>query len=198
VAIDILDQREIGDPFVVGDGVKHSKDAAYTLAMHLLAAQLNFGAGAETCDAARDAALAGEELLDKYDFNGEGDYLLSKNRKVRADYKRARELATDLDLYNNGDLCVGGPSVTITNPTEGEVLTTSAVTIEASVQDVADVNVVVDQVVDVPMHVASLGTGTQSANGGKWIATVTAEIKDGYGNAAVDATVFGVWSNGSI
>ncbi len=144
VAVDILDQREIGDPDVVGDGVKHSSDAAYTLAMHLLAAQLNFGAGAETCQAALDAALAAEELLDKYDFNGTGDYLLSKYKDRtrndgtgvwdKADYALALELATQLDLYNNGELCDGEtapppvdspddpPTVSITSPANGDVL----------------------------------------------------------------------------
>ena len=105
--------------------------------MHTLAAQLNFGAGAETCDAARDASLAGEELLDKYDFQAEGDYLLNNDRKVRGDYNRALELATTLDLYNNGELCVG-PAVTIVTPNEGDTFVvgdSSPVTIIANAQD---------------------------------------------------------------
>ena len=111
VAVDILDQRAVGVPTVVGDGTKHSSDAAYTLAMHLLAAQLNFGAGARTCDAAFDAALIGEELLDKYNFNGNGDYLLSNNKKVKIDYTLALQLANTLDQYNNSLLCSWSGSV---------------------------------------------------------------------------------------
>ena len=137
VAVDILDQREIGDPSVPGDGIKHSSDAAYTLAMHLLAAQLNFGAYAESCDEARDAVLAGEMLLDEYDFNATGNYLVSKDKKVRADYNLALNLANGLDLYNNGYLCVG-PAVSFISPVGGTVFGTgdpTTVTVEVSVQD---------------------------------------------------------------
>jgi hypothetical protein len=133
VAVDILDQREIGELDVVGDKDKRSSDAAYTLAMHLLAAQLNLGAGAESCDAVLDAALAAETLLDEYDFNGEGAYLRSKGG-TRQDYADALELADTLDSYNNGNLCDGEttpppvdsqddpPTVSITSPANGEVI----------------------------------------------------------------------------
>jgi hypothetical protein len=91
-AVSILDQRD----FVTGK--KMSKDAAYTLAMHLLAAQLNFAAGAEACQEAQDAALDAEELLDEHNFDGTGKYLRSKH----PDYAYALELAEILDQYNNG------------------------------------------------------------------------------------------------
>jgi hypothetical protein len=69
--------------------------------MHLLAAQMNFAAGAETCQDAQDAALDAEELLDEHDFIGEGSYLSSQD----PDYATALELAETLDQYNNGELC---------------------------------------------------------------------------------------------
>ncbi len=47
-AVEILDQRVVAINGKVGDGKKLASDAARTLAMHLLAAQLNFGAGACT------------------------------------------------------------------------------------------------------------------------------------------------------
>jgi hypothetical protein len=49
------------------------------------------------------------------------------------------------------------------------------------------------------MHVNSIGTDTDLTNGGKWIATVTPEIVLVDGTTPVaNATVYGVWSNGSI
>ncbi|RZN40520.1 MAG: DUF11 domain-containing protein [Methanosarcinales archaeon] len=94
-AVNILDMRDN----VTGN--KRASDAAYTLAMHLLAAQMNFAAGAETCQDAQDTALEAEELLDKHDFIGEGSYLSSQD----TDYAYALELAETLDQYNNGELC---------------------------------------------------------------------------------------------
>jgi len=94
-AVSILDTRD----FVTGK--KRASDGAYTLAMHLLAAQMNFAAGAETCQEALNASLDAEELLDKHDFTGEGSYLSSKDD----DYAYALELAEILDQYNNGELC---------------------------------------------------------------------------------------------
>jgi hypothetical protein len=94
-AVSILDQRDIST------GNKRASDAAYTLAMHLLAAQMNFAAGAESCEEALGASLDAEALLDAHDFIGEGVYLSSKDD----DYAYALELAEILDQYNNGELC---------------------------------------------------------------------------------------------
>lgn len=98
MAVSILDQRSLGD------GKKMASDAAYTLAMHLLAAQMNFAAGAETCTQAFDAALDAEELLDRVNFSGTGSYL-----RKGADYNLALSLAATLDQYNNGELCSPSP-----------------------------------------------------------------------------------------
>jgi hypothetical protein len=98
LAVSILDQRDFNT------GRKRASDAAYTLAMHLLAAQLNFGAGAESCEGAQDAALAAENLLVSLGFHAEGKYLRPKD----AEYQQALDLAHTLDQYNNGYLCENG------------------------------------------------------------------------------------------
>jgi hypothetical protein len=77
--------------------------------MHLLAAQLNFAAGAETCQEALDAALDAETLLVSISFDGTGSYLGPKGSTKNA-YYDALDLAEILDQYNNGLLCGdGGP-----------------------------------------------------------------------------------------
>jgi hypothetical protein len=106
-AVLILNQQ---DAFT---GKKRSSDKAYTLAMHLLAANLNFASGAETCQAALDAAMEGEMLLDLLNFDGSGAYLKNNSPGREAVSRRssedwaalAGELAELLDQYNNGELC---------------------------------------------------------------------------------------------
>jgi hypothetical protein len=93
--VSILDQRDLNS------GRKMASDAAYTLAMHLLAAKLNLAAGAETCPAVVDAVAAGDGLLSSIGFDGTGKYLRPKD----AEYQTALDLAGTLDAYNNGDLC---------------------------------------------------------------------------------------------
>ncbi|MGD8794374.1 MAG: hypothetical protein PVF47_17625, partial [Anaerolineae bacterium] len=105
VAVDILDKREVGDPAIVGDGKKAANDPLHNLATHLLAAQLNFGAGACTTQEALDAALAAETLLDQYNFDGDGHDPLPKKSD---DAALANELAGILDAYNNGEFCGDG------------------------------------------------------------------------------------------
>ena len=97
-AVAILDQRDFSN------NKKRASDAAYTLAMHLLAAQLNFTAGAASCQEAQDAAAAGEALLCSIGFDGTGTYLRPNN----ALYGQALALAATLDCYNNGNLCPSG------------------------------------------------------------------------------------------
>jgi hypothetical protein len=102
-AVEILDQRVVNVNGNVGDGKKLASDGARTLAMHLLAAQLNFGAGACTTQTVLDKALEAETLLDKINFDGTKTtaYLTSKS----ADYAYALQLAKYLDQYNNGMYC---------------------------------------------------------------------------------------------
>jgi hypothetical protein len=94
-AVMILDKRTL-------DGKKVASDPLHNLATHLLAAQLNFGAGACSTQAVLDAAVDAEELLDKYNFNGYGHDTIPKKS---TDIALANSLATYLDNYNNGMYC---------------------------------------------------------------------------------------------
>ena len=108
VAVRVLDQRD------VQTGTKRSSDAAYTLAMHLLAAQMNFAAGAcvpldPVADITGDGvpetvhqiALAAERLLDTLNFKGTGGYLT----KSSANRTKALQLASLLERYSRGGFC---------------------------------------------------------------------------------------------
>lgn len=94
----ILDKRDL-------NGKKKASDPLHNLATHLLAAQLNFGAGACTTQDVLDAALAAETLLDAYDFDGYGHTLKGKKSD---DADLANQLAEYLDSYNNGEFCGDG------------------------------------------------------------------------------------------
>ena len=102
-AVEILDQRVVTLNGKVGDGKKEpASDAARTLAMHLLAAQLNEGNGACINQDVKDVILWSEILLDRYNFDGKNEqpsYLTSKSK----DYAYALQLAKYLDAYNNSD-----------------------------------------------------------------------------------------------
>ncbi len=117
-AVNILDSRDNTT------GRKRASDAAYNLARALLAAQLNFSAGAETCSDATAAAIAGEDLLCSIGFDGTGKYLRPKDQE----YAQALELAGILDSYNNGELCnnaqarTASPMIEIVAPETGVML----------------------------------------------------------------------------
>ncbi|MCA6074466.1 T9SS type A sorting domain-containing protein, partial [Fulvivirga sedimenti] len=91
----ILDQRDLS-----GRNKKMANDAAYTLAMHLMAFKLNQAAGAYHCQYAIDAAMQADALLTRNNYDGTGSYL----RPKAADYTEALELAGILDAYNNNIL----------------------------------------------------------------------------------------------
>jgi len=107
LAVDILDKRLVGDPSIVADGRKVASDPFHNLATSLLAAQLNFGAGACTTQDVQDAALEAEALLDAVDFDG-NEYALRGNAKKSDEGILANELAVYLDDYNNGEFCGDG------------------------------------------------------------------------------------------
>lgn len=103
LAVSILNTKD----FVSGKVL--ASDPGYNLAKHLLAAQLNFGAGA--CKPAfevysdmtiDEVALAAEKLLDEVNFDAVDTGISKKDKKVAA---YALELATILDNYNNGMYC---------------------------------------------------------------------------------------------
>lgn len=101
-AVEILNQRVVKLNGVINDGKKLASDPARTLAMHLLAAQLNFGAGACTTPEVLAKALEAETLLDKYNFDGKKTTAYSL---TKADKALALSLAAYLDNYNNGMYC---------------------------------------------------------------------------------------------
>jgi hypothetical protein len=87
-------------------GKSKSSDAAYELAAQLLAARFDLGAGAETCSAVQTNVVDGQALLDLINFTGSGDYLGSKVKGALLTLrKQALVIATNLDSYNNGNLC---------------------------------------------------------------------------------------------
>jgi hypothetical protein len=103
LAVSILNTKDFSSGKVL------ASDPGYNLAKHLLAAQLNFGAGA--CKPAfnvlgdmdiDEVALAAETLLDKYDFDAVGEGI---SKKKKEDAALALQLATILDQYNNDMYC---------------------------------------------------------------------------------------------
>ncbi|MGH9891309.1 MAG: prealbumin-like fold domain-containing protein, partial [bacterium] len=97
--IAILDKSTLG-------GTKKANDAAYGLAAQLLAARLNFQAGAGTCPAANTAAANGQTLLDQVNFTATGDYLGPRvTGPALTQRNQALALAATLDQYNNNNLC---------------------------------------------------------------------------------------------
>ena len=93
-AVRILDKSDIVS------GQKKASDPAYNMAAQLLAAMLNYSAGAETCAAASAAITEGQAVLTLYNFNGTGNYA---KKGTLAD--RALAVTPILDAYNNGFLC---------------------------------------------------------------------------------------------
>ena len=91
-ARNILDQRAISNP-----KKKKASDAAYTLAMHLLAFKANQAAGAYHCQYAIDAAMAADELLISIKYDATGSYMKSRHPF----YNDALILADIIDNYNN-------------------------------------------------------------------------------------------------
>jgi hypothetical protein len=97
-AVSILRKRDIDT------NKKKAKDAAYSLAAQLLAAQYNYLAGAGTCLAVQKAMTKAQNLLASIDFDGIEDYLQPGTNKKKK-RRKANRLAKKLDGYNNGDLC---------------------------------------------------------------------------------------------
>jgi len=92
--VNILDKSDIKS------GKKMASDGAYNMAAQLLAAELNYTAGAEKCSAADSAINGASNLLVTIKFNGTGAYL-----KGGAQYNQAIQYTMTLDQYNNGFLC---------------------------------------------------------------------------------------------
>ena len=97
-AVSILDRRD------VNSGKKSASDAAYKLAGNLLAAKLNYGAGACTDPDVTAAIAQADALLSSIGFDGTGNYLPPKNGNT-VNRALALSLAEILDDYNNGEFC---------------------------------------------------------------------------------------------
>ena len=102
-AVSILDRRD------VSSGKKRASDAAYMLAGNLLAAKLNYGAGACTHPNVTATMVEADALLSSIDigFVGTGKYLEPPKGKNGNSNNRALalSLAETLDDYNNGVFC---------------------------------------------------------------------------------------------
>jgi hypothetical protein len=81
----------------ISTGKKSASDPAFNLASQLLAAQLNYAAGAGRTPAATRAINQAVLLLGKYQFDGNTHKAISA-----ADATTMNNLATTLDNYNNG------------------------------------------------------------------------------------------------
>jgi hypothetical protein len=79
---------------------KFASDPLFNLAAQLLAAKLNYQAGAGTCGSATTAINAGQALLDQYNFTGTATVKLKSSQVAGAN-----SIAHTLDLYNNNLLC---------------------------------------------------------------------------------------------
>lgn len=93
-AIAVLDQRD------VVNNKKNANDAAYTLAMHLLATLLNYAAGAQQLPQVTSTINIAQDILCQINFQGTGTYLRPKDSL----YDQALTLAGILDQYNNNQL----------------------------------------------------------------------------------------------
>jgi hypothetical protein len=96
-----------------------SSDAAYTLAMHLLAAELNMTVGSEICNTAIHAAQQGRTLLcnmkltasgpSNVNFRACGNYLKSSGYTgTSGQYAKALCIKDCLEKFNMGNLCPSG------------------------------------------------------------------------------------------
>ncbi len=98
VGVSILGKSDINT------GKKQASDACYNLAAQLLAAQLNYSAGAGQCAQVTQAITDAQKLLDQYHFDGSGACLTNKDKAHASDYSAANTLASLLDSYNNNTL----------------------------------------------------------------------------------------------
>ena len=77
-------------------GKKMASDPLFNMAAQLVAAELNYAAGAYTCQKVTDAISAANTLLTKYGFNG-----TTHSALLPGDPTKANDLAKRLDDYNN-------------------------------------------------------------------------------------------------
>jgi hypothetical protein len=103
----------------ISSGKNKANDAAYNLAKHLLAYQLNIKSGTAVCASTAQAASQAQALLASICFNGRGDYLGPKVTGSKVQLRtKALDLAKKLDAYNNNLPCPSALPVLSTLPSE--------------------------------------------------------------------------------
>jgi hypothetical protein len=98
VAPDCLKAVRLLDKSTVDTDKKMASDPLYNMAAQLVAAELNYAAGAAKCPAITTAIASANALLTKYGFTGTGSYAAAM---TAADKQLANSLAQKLDDYNN-------------------------------------------------------------------------------------------------
>ena len=86
------------DKSTIDTDKKMASDPLYNLAAQLVAAELNYAAGAAKCGPITTAIASANALLTKYGFTGTGSYAAAM---TAADKQLANSLAQKLDDYNN-------------------------------------------------------------------------------------------------
>jgi hypothetical protein len=99
-AIDCLKAVNLLNKSTVNTGKKMASDAAFNMAAQLLAAKLNFVAGATQCAAATTAVSQAQSLLATIKFDGVNHDKMSASQTTQAN-----TLGATLDNYNNNLLC---------------------------------------------------------------------------------------------
>jgi hypothetical protein len=103
-AVEILDHRVVTANGLVSDGDRILADAVRRLAAHLLATQLNLGAGACRTPEVLSAAAEAERFLDRFNFDGTKPSAYLTFRSVK-DWAEALRLTDRLADYNRGKIC---------------------------------------------------------------------------------------------
>lgn len=89
-AVSLLSKQDFG-------GKNRASDPLFNMSAQLVAAELNYAAGAAQCIKVSEAISDAEKLLNQYDFVGTG----YTGTLTAADATKANNLATRLDNYNN-------------------------------------------------------------------------------------------------
>jgi hypothetical protein len=105
VIVSLLNMRDIDG---IPKGKVMAKDPAFKLARNLIAAELNYRAGACTTPDVTLAMNYAYALLANIGFEGDGGYAIQWSKKKEPVlWMQAQQLASYLDRYNNADFCGG-------------------------------------------------------------------------------------------
>jgi hypothetical protein len=105
VIVSLLNMRDIDG---IPKGKVMAKDPAFKLARNLIAAELNYRAGACTTPDVTQAMNDAYALLATIGFEGDGGYDIQWSKKKEPVlWMQAQQLASYLDRYNNAEFCGG-------------------------------------------------------------------------------------------